>query len=215
GRDFTAADDDGAPRVVVVNESFARRFFGGRNPIGQRIKPSMNTTEKEPPWRDVVGVVHDIRQRALNEPGRPAYFIPYAQGLISTLFIVIRTNSAPALVVDQARRALQKKDPELALYDVRTLDEYVTTSVASARFQTLLLTLFAALALALTAVGLYGVVAYGVAQRTREFGIRLALGAPPREVLQLVLRHAMRMAGAGVAAGIIGAVFATRLLGSA
>jgi len=215
GREFTAADDDGATRVVVVNESFARQFLNGRNPIGERIQPSMNTTEKEPPWREIVGITRDIRQRALNEPGRPAYFIPYAQGLISTLYIVIRTNSTPAVVVDQARRAVSKKDPELALYDVRTLDEYVTLSVASARFQTQLLALFAALALVLTAVGLYGVVAYGVAQRTREFGIRLALGARPREVLQLVLRHAMRMAGAGVAAGIVGAMFATRLLGSA
>ena len=215
GRDFTATDDDNAPRVVAVNESFVRQFLSGRNPIGQRIRPGLNTTEKEPPMREIVGVVRDIRQRALNEPSRPAYFIPYAQGLISTPFIVIRTDRAPAAVFDQARRAVLKKDPELALYDTRTLDEYVTLSVASARFQTLLLALFAALALVLTAVGLYGVVAYGVAQRTREFGIRLALGARPREVLQLVLRNAMGMAGAGIASGIVGAMLATRLLSSA
>jgi len=215
GRDFTAADDDAATRVVVVNESFAHRYLAGRDPIGQRIKPGLSTTEKETPWREVVGVVRDVRHLALNEPARPTYFVPYAQGLISSLFIVIRSATPTTVVVDQVRRAVLRKDPELALYDARTMDEYLTLSVAPARFQTMLLTLFAALALVLTAVGLYGVVAYGVAQRTREFGIRLALGARPREVLHLVLRNAMRLAGAGIAAGIVAAAFATRLLGSA
>jgi putative ABC transport system permease protein len=146
---------------------------------------------------------------------RSTYFIPYTQGLIAPLYLVIRTAAAPTAVMERVRSTLAKKDPELALYDVRTLDEYVDRSVASARFQTLLLALFAALALVLTAVGVYGVVAYGVAQRTREFGIRLALGARPREVMQLVLRHALGMGVAGVTAGIAGAVFATRLLDTA
>jgi putative ABC transport system permease protein len=215
GRDFTTADDDTAPRVVVVNESFARQFLAGRPPIGQRIKPSLSTTEKETPWREVIGVVRDFRQRALTEPSRPAYFVPYAQGLISALYLVIRTTAARGLVIDQARHAVLKKDPELALYDVRTMDEYVDLSVASARFQTLLLALFATLALVLTAVGLYGVVAYSVAQRTREFGIRLALGARPREVMRLILRNAMRMVVIGVLVGVGGAAFAARLLGTA
>jgi putative ABC transport system permease protein len=215
GREFRAADDDAAPRVVVVNESFARQFLAGRSPIGQRIKPGLSTTEKETPWREVVGVVRDFRQRALTEPSRPAYFVPYAQGLISTLYLVIRTTAAPSVVIDQVRRAVLKKDPELALYDVRPMNEYVDLSVASARFQTLLLTLFAALALVLTAVGLYGVLAYTVAQRTREFGIRLALGARPREVMRLILRHATRMVAIGVLVGVGGAALTTRLLGTA
>jgi putative ABC transport system permease protein len=215
GREFAAADDDAAARVIVVNESFARRYLAGRDPIGQRIKPGLSTTEKEAPWREVVGVVRDVKYKALNEPSRPTYFIPYGQGLITSLFLVIRTAAPSAAVVDQVRRVVLRKDPELALYDVRNMDEYVTLSVAPARFQTLLLTLFAALALVLTAVGLYGVVAYGVAQRTREFGIRLALGARPGEVRRLVLRNAMNMAVTGIAAGILAAVFATRLLGTA
>jgi predicted permease len=215
GRDFTTADDDTAPRVVVVNESFARQFLAGRPPIGQRIKPSLSTTEKETPWREVIGVVRDFRQRALTEPSRPAYFVPYAQGLISPLYLVIRTTAARGLVIDQVRHAVLKKDPELALYDVRRMDEYVDLSMASARFQTRLLTLFAALALVLTAVGLYGVVAYSVAQRTREFGIRLALGARPRGVMRLILRNAMRMVVIGVLVGVGGAASAARLLGTA
>ncbi|MGH9140041.1 MAG: ABC transporter permease, partial [Vicinamibacterales bacterium] len=215
GRDFRVADDDAAPRVAVVNESFARQFLAGRSPIGQRIKPGLSTTETDTPWREVVGVVRDFRQRALTEPSRPAYFVPYAQGLISTLYLVIRSTAAPSVVVDQARRAVLQKDPELPLYDVRPMSEYVDLSVASSRFQTLLLTLFAALALVLTAVGLYGVVAYSVAQRTREFGVRLALGARPRELMRLVLRNAMRVVAMGALAGVGGAALVTRLLGTA
>jgi predicted permease len=215
GREFRGADNDAAPRVVVVNESFARQFLSGRSAVGQRIRPGLSTTEKEAPWREVVGVVSDFRQRAVGEAARPAYFVPYAQGLISTPYLVIRTSAPPSLVVGQVRDTLLHKDRELALYDVRPLSEYVDESLASARFQTLLLTLFASLALVLTAIGLYGVVAYGVVQRTREFGIRLALGARPQQVRRLVLGQAMLMAAAGVLCGIVGALFTTRLLGTA
>lgn len=215
GRDFTEADNDAAPRVIAVNESFARRFLPGRNPIGQRVKIGLSTTEKETPWREVVAVVRDFKQLTLDEAPRPADFVPYAQGLISPMYLVIRTSDAPARVIDEIRGAVSKKDRELALYDVRTLEEYVDRSVASPRFQTLLIALFALLALALTAVGLYGVVAYGVAQRTREFGIRLALGARPQQLRRLVLRNAMRLAAAGVAIGVAGAALAARLLGAA
>jgi len=215
GRDFSVADNDDAPRVAIVNESFVRRFLDGRDPIGERIKPGLSTTEKETPWREIVGVVRDIRQRSLDAPSQPMYFVPYAQGLISTLFIVMRATQPPSAVVEQARKAIFKRDPELALHDVRTLDEYLAISVAPARFQTLLLSLFAALALVLTAVGLYGVVAYGVALRTREFGIRLALGADPRDVRRLVLRNALRMAGVGTALGVGAAAVTTQLLGRA
>jgi len=215
GRDFSAADNDEAPRVVIVNESFVRRFLDGRDPIGERIRPGLSTTEKEPPWRQIVGVVGDIKQRSLAAPSRPAYFVPYAQGLISTMFIVMRTTQPPSAVVEQARKTIFKKDPELALYQIKTLDEYVAISVAPARFQALLLSLFAMLALVLTTVGLYGVVAYGVAQRTREFGIRLALGAHPSDVRRLVLRNGMRLAVVGIGLGVGGAAVATQLLGRA
>jgi len=166
------------------------------------------------PWREIVGVVGDIRHQRLSEESRPAYFVPYAQGLISPLSLVVRTNNTTGIVED-IRRTLARKDPELALYDVRTMDEYVATSVATPRFQTLLLALFAAVGLTLTAIGLYGVMAYGVAQRTREFGIRLALGARPAEVLGLVLRSALALIAAGLIVGVVAGAFATRLLASA
>ncbi len=213
GREFTPADSDGAPRVVVVNETFARRYFPDRDPLRQRIKPGLSTTEKEAPWREIVGVVSDIHYRSLSEEMRPAYYVPYAQGLISPLYLVIRTANAG--IVDEVRRTLTRRDPELALYDVKTMEEHVASSVATPRFQTLLLAIFAGVGLALTAVGLYGVMAYGVAQRTREFGIRLALGARPGEVLALVLRGGLALIVSGLAAGIVAGAFATRLLSSA
>jgi putative ABC transport system permease protein len=211
GRDISPADTLDAPMVVVINESFARQHFPGRDPIGLRIRPGLATTESEPPWREIVGVVRDVRLR-LREPSRPAYFIPYAQGLISALYLITRTDGDRAAAVEQMRRALAAKDPELALYDVKSMEEYIATSVAAPRFQMLLLSLFACLALTLTAIGLYGVVAYGVAQRMREFGIRLALGAQPRQVLQLVLLRAVTLVGRGLVAGIAAAVLATRFL---
>jgi putative ABC transport system permease protein len=134
GREFTRADDDAAPRAVIVNQSFVRQYLGGRDPIGQRIRPSLSTTEPGTPWREIIGVVSDFKQRSLDEVSRPAYFVPYAQGLITTLFIVIRTARPAAAVVAEARNAVLRKDPELAVYDVRTMDEYVTGSLSTARF---------------------------------------------------------------------------------
>jgi len=214
GRDFTAADNDAARRVVIVNQAFARQYFPNVNPIGQRMKPGVQTTEKETPWREVVGVVGDVRQQALSEAAAPAYFIPYPQGLISPLAIVVRSND-PTGAAENIRHTLARHDPELSLYDVKTMDEYLASSVATPRFQTLLLAVFAGVGLALTAIGLYGVMAYGVAQRTREFGIRLALGARPGEMLALVMRGGLGLVGAGLVAGVVGGAFATRLLAGA
>jgi putative ABC transport system permease protein len=215
GRDFAVSDTDASPRVIAINDAFARRYFPGRNAIGQRVRLSLSTTEKEEPWREVVAVVRDFKHVSLSEGSRPASFVPYTQGLITSLSIVIRTTDAPAAAVDHLRQVLGKKDSELALYDVRTIDENLDRSVASVRFQMLLLTVFAVMALALTAVGLYGVVAFGVVRQTREFGIRIALGARRSEVMKLVLRTAMRTSAVGITIGVVAAAFATPLLGDA
>jgi putative ABC transport system permease protein len=214
GRDFTQSDNEAGQRVVIVNEAFVRQYYSDVDPIGKRIKPGLSTTERETPWREIVGVAGDIKHRSLSEPNRPAYFVPYAQGLISPLYLVVRAPD-DAGVAEAVRKAVAQRDPELALHDVKTMDEYLATSVATPRFQTLLLAVFAGVGLALTAVGLYGVMAYSVAQRTREFGIRLALGARPGAVLGLVLRGAVALVGAGLIAGIVAGAFATRLLAGA
>jgi putative ABC transport system permease protein len=214
GRDFTRSDNEAGQRVVIVNEAFVHQYYSDADPIGKRIKPGLATTERETPWREIIGVAGDIKHRSLSEPNRPAYFVPYAQGLISPLYLVVRASNT-AGIVEAVRKAVAQKDPELALHDVKTMDEYLATSVATPRFQTLLLAVFAGVGLALTAVGLYGVMAYSVAQRTREFGIRLALGARPGAVLGLVLRRAVALVAAGLIAGIAAGAFATRLLAGA
>jgi putative ABC transport system permease protein len=212
GRDFTAADNDSAPRVIVVNDSFARQYFAGVEPIGQRIKPGLATTEPEAPWRDVVGVVSDVKQKALNEAVRPMFFVPYGQGLITTPHIVMRAAGSFDAIPEIARNVIAARDPELPVYGVRRMDEYMALSTASPRFSTFLLTLFALLGLGLSAIGLYGVLAYGVIQRTPEFGVRLALGARPRDVLAGVIAGSLRLVGIGLALGLAAATIAASVV---
>ena len=212
GRDFLTSDNDAAPRVVIISDAFARRHFPGQDPIGQRIRPGLNTTEVEEPWREVVGVVADVKNEMLNEQTQPAYYIPYAQGLISNLQFVIRSAADPATAVGTVRAAVQREDAALTLYNVRAVDDFIADSVSASRFQTVLLGTFAVLALLLAAVGLYGLTSYGVVQRTREFGVRLAVGARPAELVRLVMREGIGVAGIGLALGIMGAAAVSRLL---
>jgi len=203
GREFSASDNDGGPRVVVVNESFARRFFPNADPIGQRIKPGLSTTEPETPWREIVGVAADVKQVSLREEPAPMYFVPYAQGMITTPHLVIRSAGAAETVPESARRVIAAADPELAVYDVRTLEARLADTFATQRFATWLLTLFAGLGLLLTAIGVYGVLAYSVSQRVHEFGVRAALGASPGQIASAAMTTAARMVVAGLIAGIV------------
>jgi predicted permease len=214
GREFLSSDNVAAPRVVIVSDAFARQYFPGQDPIGQRIHPGLSTTEPEEPWREIVGVVADVKQDTLTEAVQPTYYVPYAQGLISNLQFVVRSPADPAAVVRALDAAVDEQDSDLVLYNVNTLDHYVANSVATPRFQTVLLSTFAGLALVLAAVGLYGVMSYGVAQRTREFGVRLALGARRGNLVSLVLREGMAIAGIGLLLGALGATFTARLLTS-
>jgi putative ABC transport system permease protein len=215
GREFAVADDDAAPRVVVINERFAQQYFPGQDPIGKRMKPGLSTTEHDTPWREIVGVAGNIKQQAVNEAVTPAYFVPYGQGLLTTPHIVLRVAGAPDAIIESVRRTIAANDRELAVHDIESMEEYLTMSMASPKFETSLLTLFAALGLVLTAVGLYGVLAYGVVQRTHEFGVRFALGARPRDVLTMVVRGAIELAGTGLLLGILAAAATARALARA
>jgi ABC-type antimicrobial peptide transport system permease subunit len=199
---------------VIVSEAFARRYFPGQDPVGQRIRPGLTTTEAEEPWREVVGIVADVKNEMLNEKTQPAYYIPYTQGLISDLQFVIRSSTDPMTAVGTVRAAVQREDGALTLYDIRAVDDFIADSMSASRFQTVLLGTFALLALLLAAVGLYGLTSYGVVQRTREFGVRLAVGARPAELVRLVMREGIGVAGTGLVLGIVGAAALTRLLTS-
>jgi putative ABC transport system permease protein len=203
GREFSSADSDAAPRVVIVNDAFAREYFPGDHPIGKRIRPGLSTTEPDTPWREVIGVASDVSGPRINDQQGPAFYVPYAQGMITTPHIVVRAARGSDAMAETVRRVIARIDPELALFDVRTLQERMTLSMATERFTTFLLTVFAALGLLLTAVGLYGVVAYGVAQRFQEFGVRLALGARPQQILVVVMRGALSLVAIGVILGAI------------
>jgi putative ABC transport system permease protein len=214
GREFSAADTIDSPRVAVINESFASRYFPGVDPLGQRVKPGLSTTEQETPWREVVGVVADVTQvTLLDEPG-PAFYLPHSQAMITTPHLVVRGRQTAETVAAAIRTAIAAADSELAVYDVRPLEDRLVRTMANERFTTLLLTVFAALGLVLAGIGLYGVLAYGVSRRTHEFGVRLALGADASRIARHVLGRAVGVVAAGLLVGIAAAIMAGRVMTS-
>ena len=204
GRDFDARDVAGAQRVVVINEAAARHFWPGEDPLGKLIK-----TDDE--WSQVVGVVGNVRQVSLAEPPAAAVHVPYAQDPWPFMALVVRAKSAPAGAVPALREAVGGVDRDVPLYGVRPMGEVLTTSVAARRWRTLLLSLFALTALGLACLGIYGVTAYSVTQRTHEMGIRMTLGAQKRDVLRLVVVQGLKLAVVGVAAGLLVALALSRL----
>jgi putative ABC transport system permease protein len=220
GRPFAEADDSSAPPVVLVNEAFVRRFFGGQDPFAQRLTVGRGTDD---PSRQVVGVVADIKQQGLDRPSPPMVFVPIAQvpdklmatvrTFTSTNFVV-RTTVEPLGLTQVVKREIAALDSTLALSHVSTMEEIGARSVASQRFNMLLLGLFAALGLLLAAVGIYGVMSYSVAQGTREIGIRMALGAPRSSVLRLVAGQGMTLTFIGMAVGVAASFVLTRLMES-
>ncbi len=214
GRTFDERDQRRAPKVIIVTQSFADKYFPGEDPIGKHIKPGAYDESGEPPWREIIGVVADIRAQALGEKPAPAFYFPASQLFFGEPTLLVRSPADPSVVVSQVRDVLKQMDPEVPLYDIKTMDDFLALSLGREKFQTVLLGIFAAIALALTAVGLYGVIAYTVMQRTQEIGIRMALGATPGSVLSMVLRNAGVMAVAGIVAGVIGAVILTGFMQS-
>jgi putative ABC transport system permease protein len=215
GRDFTAHDDLRGRPVVIINEALARRFFPNQDPIGRRIRPRASIGPGEAEMRDIVGVVSDIKHRSLATDAQPEVYVPYAQLPISnSMMLLLRTETDPHSLVSAARAEVHALDKDLPIYEVRTLDQYFSEAVAHPRFNGLLLTVFACVALILTTIGLFGVMSYSVTQRTHEIGIRTALGAQSRDVLKLVVKQGMTLALIGVAIGLITSLALTRLMKS-
>jgi putative ABC transport system permease protein len=212
GRLFTQEDRDDSPKVVIINESMARRWWPNESPLGKRIKQGFPQDDR--PFREIVGVVGDVAQVGLDLPVQTEVYLPMAQATDSAVTFLVRTGSEPMSLARAATAAIHRVDPNQSVTWIQPLTKTVAESVARRKFTTLLLGLFGALALALASVGIYGVVSYGVAQRTREIGIRTALGAQPGDVLRLVIAQALRLAAFGILAGIAGALVLTRFLQS-
>jgi putative ABC transport system permease protein len=209
GRVFDESDRPGSKQVVIINQSFADKFYPGENPIGKRIRPGISTgPDEKGPMREIIGVVGNVKFRSLRQEPTPEMYMP-----LPWASILIRTNtSSPSALTSAIRTELAKVDPNVPLVRVRVYDEYVARALARPRFNALLLSIFAGVALLLTAIGIYGVMAYSVAQRRQEIGIRMALGAQRSNVLYLIVRSGMQLTAVGVVLGIAAALVLTRLL---
>jgi predicted permease len=210
GRTFGEQDNQTAPPVVVITDALARRGWPGQDPIGRRLH--FGGPQAKNPWLTVIGVVNDVRTSRLEDPARPTLYRPLQQASNLQLSIVLKTDADPQSLAAPLASEVRAVDPDQPTYGTRTMDEIVSYATASRRFSMQLLGAFAVLALVLAAVGIYGVMAFVVGQRTREIGIRIALGAHPAAVVRLVLRQALLLAAGGVVAGVAGAFVVTRLM---
>jgi putative ABC transport system permease protein len=214
GRVFDAREAAASPPVVIVNEAFAKQYFSNQNPIGKRINPTCTVTG-DFPWREIVGVVRNVRHRQkLSLDYDPELYVPYEQYPQGGTSLIIRTDGDPRLLVSAIRAKVAEVDAETPLYQIKTFEQFFGVAIAHPKFNALLLGLFAALSLALTAVGLYGVISFAVAQRTQEIGIRIALGAQSGDVVRLVMRQGMKLTLGGLAIGLAASWGATRLMES-
>jgi putative ABC transport system permease protein len=211
GRTFGPRDGPTAPGVAVMNETMARRLFPHEDPIGQRVRTGPNPSG---PWTTIIGVIGDVRHGGLEEVPQPELYITYLQGPPVSPFIVLRTTGDPAALAETVRAEARNIDKDLPLYEMRTMQTLRSESVATRRFILLLVAAFGVLALGLAAIGVYGVMSLVVSERTREVGVRLALGAEPSQLLRMIVMQAAKLAGIGVAVGMVAALPLAPLLDS-
>jgi len=210
GRAFEVRDDASATKVAIVNQTTARAFWGNRDPVGRRLR-----LRGADAWCVIVGVIADVKNSGIDRPTGTEIYFPYAQAedyMLRSVRIAVHSDAAPSTVVNAVRQEVHRIDPALPLTKVHTMEEVVSASQARPRFLAVLLSIFASVTLVLAAVGIYGVISYAVAQRTREFGIRMALGARGGAVLSLVIGRGLLLTLCGVAIGVAGAFGLTRLL---
>ena len=218
GRDFSAADRTESMPVVIVNEAMANWIWPGTSALGRRVRLGRPDDPRMWPWMTVVGVVSNMKRYTLTETPRSEMIVPCTQNpyvTFGTMQFVVRSNLETPAAIRAIQRAVASADPAIPIAHVRTIDDLVATSASNARFATLFMASFGIVALVLTIVGVYGVIAYGVAQRRQEFGVRRALGAGPREVLWLIVREGLNLGAAGVAVGLaltVAAAFGLRHL---
>jgi predicted permease len=212
GRTFGPQDGLTGQPTIIVNQAFAKKYFPNQNPIGQHIQVRAGDDLFEHPVREVVGVVGDIKRKGLTANFEPQYYLPYAQALITNPYLVVRTNQDPAAMQAAIAAAVHEMDKSVPVYQASTLEEYLDKSEAQPRFQTFLLSCFAVIALALAAIGLYGLLSYVVVQRTLEIGLRMALGAQRHDVLRMIVLRGLTLSAAGVALGMALSAVLTRLI---
>src|SRR5204862_3489412 len=207
----TAADDQRAPLVVIVSRGFADRYWPGENALGKRVK--LARFETEAPWRTVVGIVNDVQHKSLGDRPRPVAYYPHAQGPDGDMQLGVRAGAAPGAIAGGVREAMQRIDADLPVTELKPMTAFLSGALGDTEVALSLLGSFALMALTLAAAGIYGVMAYAVAQRRLEFGIRLALGAAPRDLVRLVGVQSLRLTLVGIVLGLAGAWLTSSLLG--
>ena len=214
GRPFKSTDDSAAPGVAIINEEAASRYWPGENPVGKQLRLHISLVGEKTAPRTIVGVVKNVRYEALDADIEPEIFIPHAQHPVNEMTVVVRANPSLQGMSAMIRGEVRAMDPLLPVWAYQTMDELVGASMAERRFTMMLLACFAGLALLLAAVGIYGVLSYTVAQRTREIGLRMAVGARRSDVIGMFFKEGTRVLLLGLSAGLVGGFAVTRLLAS-